>query len=75
LDGSARGLALVALAYQWPDDRTKALARRHEKSSEKALAEHASRVLQRLSALPTKGSAKPAGSGAGPSAADSRAAN
>ena len=48
LDAQARGMALVALAHQWPDKRTLTLAKRYEKSSEKVLAEHAGRVVARL---------------------------
>ena len=48
LDAPARGMALVALAYQWPDDKTLSLAKKYEKSSDRALAEQAGRVVQRL---------------------------
>jgi hypothetical protein len=58
LDAQARGMALVALAHQWPDKKTLALAKRHEKSSEKALAEHAGRVVQRIDQVQRASSTK-----------------
>ncbi|HEX6764455.1 MAG TPA: hypothetical protein VF103_03235, partial [Polyangiaceae bacterium] len=58
LDGQARGMALVALAHQWPDNKTLTLAKRYEKSSEKALAEHAGRVIQRIGQVQRSESAK-----------------
>lgn len=48
LDVQARTSALSTLAYQWPDDATKKLAKKLEKNPEKQLAEQATRTLQRL---------------------------
>jgi hypothetical protein len=48
LDSQTRSLALVSLAYQWPDDKTLKLARSLEKDADKSLAEHASRTIKRL---------------------------
>jgi hypothetical protein len=48
LDSQARSMALVSLAYQWPDDKTLRLARSHEKDADKSVAEHADRTVKRL---------------------------
>lgn len=48
LDSQTRSMALVALAYQWPDDKTMKLARSLEKDADKSLAEHANRTVKRL---------------------------
>jgi hypothetical protein len=57
LDAQSRGMALVALAHQWPDARTLALAKRFETASEKVLAEHAGRVVQRVGQVQRSGTA------------------
>ena len=41
-------MALVALAYQWPDDKTLKLAKSLEKDADKSLADHASRTVKRI---------------------------
>jgi hypothetical protein len=48
LDAQLRGQALIALAYQWPDDKTLKLARSLEKNADKNLAEQAGRTVERL---------------------------
>lgn len=48
LDPQLRGQALVALAYQWPDDKTLKLAKSLQKNADSALAEQAGRVSKRL---------------------------
>jgi hypothetical protein len=47
-EGQARALALVSLAYQWPDAKTLKLARSLEKNGDPALAERAVSVVKRL---------------------------
>lgn len=48
LDSQTRSMALVSLAYQWPDDKTLKLAHSLEKDADKSLAEHAGRTVKRL---------------------------
>jgi hypothetical protein len=48
LDSQTRSMALVSLAYQWPDDKTLKLAQSLAKDSDKSLAEHANRTVKRL---------------------------
>ncbi len=48
LDSQTRSMALVSLAYQWPDDKTLKLAKSLEKDADKSLAEHAGRTIKRL---------------------------
>lgn len=48
LDSQTRSLALVSLAYQWPDDKTLTLARSLQKNADKELAERASSTVKRL---------------------------
>ena len=48
LDSQTRSMALVSLAYQWPDDKTLKLAKSLEKDADKSLAEHASRTVKRI---------------------------
>ena len=48
LDSQTRSLALVSLAYQWPDDKTLKLAKSLEKDADKSVAEHATRTVKRI---------------------------
>lgn len=48
LDSQTRSMALVSLAYQWPDDKTLKLAKSLEKDADKSLADHASRTVKRI---------------------------
>jgi len=48
LDEQARSTALVSLAYQWPDEETLKFARSLATNSDKSLAEHARRTVERL---------------------------
>jgi hypothetical protein len=48
LESQTRSLALVSLAYQWPDDRTLKLAQSLQKDTDKALAERAAGTVKRL---------------------------
>jgi hypothetical protein len=48
VDAQTRGLALVSLTYQWPDDKSLKLARALEKNDDKSLAERATSVVKRL---------------------------
>ncbi len=60
LDSQTRSMALVSLAYQWPDDKTLKLARTLEKDSDKSLAEHANRTVKRLEQRQATEKKKPA---------------
>jgi hypothetical protein len=48
LESQTRSLALVSLAYQWPDDRTLKLAQSLQKDADKGLAERATATVKRL---------------------------
>ena len=48
LESQTRSLALVSLAYQWPDDKTLDLARSLQKNADKELAERAQGTVKRL---------------------------
>jgi hypothetical protein len=48
LDSQTRSLALVSLAYQWPDDKTLTLARSLQNNADKELAERAKGTIKRL---------------------------
>lgn len=48
LDSQTRSMALVSLAYQWPDDKTLKLAQSLKKDNDKSVAEHADRTVKRL---------------------------
>lgn len=48
LESQTRGLALVSLAYQWPDDKTLTLARSLQKNADKELVERANSTVKRL---------------------------
>jgi len=48
LGSQTRSMALVSLAYQWPDDKTLKLAQSLKKDSDKSVAEHADRTVKRL---------------------------
>lgn len=48
LSEQVRGSALISLAYQWADEETLKFAQSETKSSNKSLAEHAQRTVERL---------------------------
>ncbi|HET9960484.1 MAG TPA: hypothetical protein VFQ61_38705 [Polyangiaceae bacterium] len=48
VEEQTRSMALVAVAYQWPDDETLKLAQRLAKSKDAGLADHARRTIQRI---------------------------
>jgi hypothetical protein len=48
LESQTRSLALVSLAYQWPDDKTLRLAQSLQKDADKAVAERANATVKRL---------------------------
>jgi hypothetical protein len=48
LDSQTRSLALVSVAYQWPDDKTLKLAKSLQKDADKAVAERANATVKRL---------------------------
>jgi hypothetical protein len=54
VDGRTKAMTLSALTYQWPDDQTKRLLEKFQKSSDPELAKHASDMLRRFDRSPTK---------------------
>jgi hypothetical protein len=48
LESQTRSLALVSVAYQWPDDKTLTLARSLQKDADKGLADRANSTVKRL---------------------------
>jgi hypothetical protein len=61
LESQTRSLALVSVAYQWPDDKTLKLAKSLQKDADKGLAERANATVKRLEERKAtqKGAAKP----------------
>lgn len=62
LESQTRSMALVSLAYQWPDDKTLKLAQSLRQDADKGLAERASATIKRLEER--KASQKAAGAAA-----------